>query len=373
MYSILISDVGKDQVHITAAVDGNKGSASAAAEGLYRELASILHSQGLQILHERVYGKLDFYERFVEIRGECLNLENEPFSYVEGQPCRGSGLAGIQVHAAKAAANEDIWTVCYDNRPCGRSWKRQGTTYVYLAGITGSKPAGCRYEQTMDMFEKIDRILASQNLRFGHVVRTWIYLEDILDWYDKFNSIRTNTLMELGLIPDRIDDSEIDTIYLPASTGISGKNPDRLPSLCDVLAIAGDLQATILPGVSQRSAFRYGSAFSRGVYVEEKEYCQIFVSGTAAIDDRGNSLFPENVEAQITRTVESVEALIGEKGASLNDICCATVFLKRPEDLAVFKKVAKRFDLKHLPAVYVTADICRRELLFEMDALAVVT
>ena len=373
MYSIAVADVGKNQVFITGTVDEDKGAASSAAEGLYRELASILRTHGLRILHERVFGRLDFYEKLVEIRRKCLDSENEPFSYMEGQPCDGSGLTGIQVHAVKPASDDRFWIIHNKNRPCGRGWRRYDTTYVYLAGITGARQAGGRYEQTQDQFKQIDRILASQNLGFRHVVRTWIYLEDILDWYDEFNSIRTNALKELGLIPGRIDNSEIDSIYLPASTGIGGKNPAGMPGICDVLAVAGDPEATILRGMNQRSAFRYGSAFSRGVCVQGKELCQIFVSGTAAIDDRGNSLFPGNVEEQIARTIESIEALIGEKGACLNDIRCATVFLKHPKDLALFNRIARRFELKHLPAVYVTADICRRELLFEMDALAVVT
>ncbi len=372
MYKMFVSNVGVDQIHITAAVENDKDQAATVAGDIYRELVSILHSRGMRILHERVFGSLDFYEQLVGIRRECLNLPNEPFSYIEGKPCRGEGLAGIQIHAVKPAADKDFWVIRNENRPCGRGWRRGDTTYIHLTGIAGSKKASSRGEQTWAMFDKIARILASQNLAFRHVVRTWIYLADILDWYDEFNSIRTDKFREFDLIPDKPANSEIDKIYLPASTGISGKNPAGVSGICDALAMIGDLQVTVLNGVHQRSAYRYGSAFSRGICVQEKNHRQIFVSGTAAIDDQGKSLHPENVEAQIMRTIKSVEALMGQKGAKLKDICSATVHLKRPEDLTIFQRVAERFDFNHLPAVHVIADICRPELLFEVDAMAVV-
>ena len=122
----------------------------------------------------------------------------------------------------------------------------------------------------------------------------------------------------------------------------------------------------------QPSAYSYGSAFSRGICIEEKEYRQIFVSGTAAIDATGRSLYPRDAAAQIGRTLEVVESLIGEKGAKFKDMRTATVYLKNAGDLSVYEKLAGRLGLMNLPAVFVVADICRDELLFEMDALAVV-
>ena len=46
--------------------------------------------------------------------------------------------------------------------------------------------------------------------------------------------------------------------------------------------------------------------------------------------------------------------------------------MKRPEYADVFWKVAAVRGLENLPAVCVVADVCRKELLFEMDAEAVV-
>ena len=122
----------------------------------------------------------------------------------------------------------------------------------------------------------------------------------------------------------------------------------------------------------QPSAYSYGSAFSRGICIEEKACRQIFISGTAAIDATGQSLYPRNAEAQIRKTLHVVETLLSEKEAAFKDIRSATVYLKRPEDFQVYEKIAGQLGLTDLPAVFVIADICRDELLFEMDAMAVI-
>ena len=98
----------------------------------------------------------------------------------------------------------------------------------------------------------------------------------------------------------------------------------------------------------------------------------IEVSGTAAIDERGKSLFPGDIRSQINCTLDKVQTLLGQEGAGLADICAATVFVKRPEYADVFREIVIDRGLTDLPAVCIVADVCREELLFEIDAEAVV-
>jgi enamine deaminase RidA (YjgF/YER057c/UK114 family) len=140
----------------------------------------------------------------------------------------------------------------------------------------------------------------------------------------------------------------------------------------DLLAVVGPLgsrppvQQLSNPG--QQDAFQYGSAFSRGALIRQPDLSMIQVSGTAAIDERGHSLFPDDAQAQIDCTFEKIAALIGQEGANLQDIAAACVFVKRPEDALVYQDRAAAWGLQNLPAVIMVADICRDELLFEMDA-----
>jgi len=372
-FSLHSSKAGTDQLIITAAVNDSHTSAKAITEGIYQELDSLMSECNMRILHERIFGSLDFYESFVKVRKENCSFGPGPFTYVEGMPCKGNGLAGVQIHAVRPILDEDYWTIHYDGVPCGHGWKQKNTTYIYLAGITGFNPLrDDRKEQAGLMFDKINRILDSQNVGYRNVVRTWIYLSDILEWYDEFNLIRNDKYRKYDLIPDNIPAAELDRLYLPASTGIRGKSRAGVSVISDVLAIAGDAQISVLQGASQQSSYRYGSAFSRGICIQENDHRHLLVSGTASIDERGNSLHSNNVEAQITRTLECVDSLLGENDAKLSDIQSATVYLKRPEDLTAFYKVAKSVALKNLPAIFAIADICREELLFEMDAWAVI-
>jgi enamine deaminase RidA (YjgF/YER057c/UK114 family) len=373
-FELFVSKIGSDQFYITAAINEERLPAFQTTENLYSELASILSSRNLQILHERVLGSLEFYELFADIRRRYFDFAGGNFSYIQGESCSGKGLAGVQIHAVRPGSKNDHWVIYHNNFPCGYSWRCGETTYIHLAGIDGLRDGACRREeQTSLMFDRTNQILASQSVSFSNIARIWIYLENILEWYDEFNSIRTEKFKTFGLMPESVTESEMDRIYLPASTGIGGRNPAGASGFADVLAISGDAQVSALPGVGQRSAYRYGSAFSRGVCIQEKGYRQIFVSGTAAIDEQGNSLYPENVEGQIIRTMQTVESLIAEKGAKLENIRSATVYLKRSGDLGVYKKVAATFGLIHMPVICVVADICRDELLFEMEALAVVS
>jgi enamine deaminase RidA (YjgF/YER057c/UK114 family) len=140
----------------------------------------------------------------------------------------------------------------------------------------------------------------------------------------------------------------------------------------DVLAIVPS--ADNLPNIrqltnpGQKDAFRYGSAFSRGARVSDPERAIIELSGTAAIDEFGNSLYPDDIRSQIGCTFDKIEVLLEQHGAKLTDIGAATVFVKQPEYAELFWRMTRERGLDDFPAVCVVADICRDELLFEIDA-----
>ena len=96
------------------------------------------------------------------------------------------------------------------------------------------------------------------------------------------------------------------------------------------------------------------------------------VSGTAAIDAYGQSLYAKDTRAQIDCTFDKIEVLLAQAGATLRDIVAASVFVKHPEHAQIYWEMAAARGLQDTPAVVMVADICRNELLFEMDAEVVV-
>jgi enamine deaminase RidA (YjgF/YER057c/UK114 family) len=232
----------------------------------------------------------------------------------------------------------------------------------------GPQQVNTRPLQAKRMIQRAAGILESQGASYRDVARTWFYLADILAWYPEFNRARTAIYGRFGILPGQ----ENGRLKLPASTGIRGEVSAGAACALDLLAVVGHAESRPLtkqlnnPG--QQDAFQYGSAFSRGVLLRHPDVSLLQVSGTAAIDEKGASLHRGDVRAQIDCTFDKIAALIGQEGAHLSDIVAACVFVKRPEDALVYQEQAAARGLTNLPAVVMVADICRKELLFEIDA-----
>ena len=56
-------------------------------------------------------------------------------------------------------------------------------------------------------------------------------------------------------------------------------------------------------------------------------------------------------------------------GASLDSLAMARVYIKRPQDYPLVRAVCRE-RLGELPAIYVMADVCRGELLVEIEGIA---
>jgi enamine deaminase RidA (YjgF/YER057c/UK114 family) len=231
--------------------------------------------------------------------------------------------------------------------------------------------ARCQRE-TNRMLDRAQRLLQENQATYTDVARTWIYLADILDWYPEFNDVRNVKYGEWGLMPDPKSAAAAE-IRLPASTGIRGDNPTGAACTMDLLAISAPphLRPKILQMTNhrQKDAFQYGRAFSRGACIQEVDQTSVHISGTAAIDERGQSLFADDMVAQTRRTLENIDALLDPVGINFGQIATATVFVKRRQDTELFRQVLAERGHQDLPAVCVIADVCRPELLFEMDAV----
>jgi enamine deaminase RidA (YjgF/YER057c/UK114 family) len=370
-----VRKAGKSQAFIVALVPDEEDAAKASRTS-YRMIADTLIDRRMQIVHERVFGSLGVEAAVLRERKTALSERqisaDGPVTYVEGTPPWGEGLAGIIIHAVSRDSADDIWTIMDGETPCGWGWKRNGSTCLMLQNINGWPDAPTENEgrrfQVRRMLDRAEKILRENNASYGDVARTWFYLSDILDWYAAFNKVRNEKYGEFGIMPGPGDTR----LLLPASTGIGAHMPSGEAASMDLLAVVDDSKIKQLSNRKQLDAFRYGAAFSRGAVIEEDDVKIIQISGTAAIDEHGVSLYPGDICAQINCTFDRLETLLEQEGATLSDICAATVFVKLPEYAEVFWKMADERGLADFPAVCVVADVCREELLFEIDAEAVV-
>ena len=114
-------------------------------------------------------------------------------------------------------------------------------------------------------------------------------------------------------------------------------------------------------------------SFSRATSMETSDGRKIFVSGTAAI--RGHASLAEGLGGQLSCTLENL-FLVGESAGAGQDLGGSEgwrrafkVYLRRPADLAVAKARLDGCLLSAEDTVsYLRADICRADLLVEIEA-----
>jgi enamine deaminase RidA (YjgF/YER057c/UK114 family) len=370
------------KLHLTSAGAGQAflvaqatwgAKAAAATRAAYDEIARVLHDQGLTMVHERFFGSLNVKAEVMSARNAsfraCGFPADGPLTYIQGTPPWGEGFAGVIIQAVSGDA---VWTIEDEGKKVGTGWRRGDANFLVLQNLQGltqnGNGANGRTLQAKRLIQRAAHLLETEGTSYRDVVRTWFYLSDILAWYPEFNRARTDIYGKFGILPGQ----DYGRLRLPASTGIRGEVPGGAVAALDLMVVAGPAKSRPLvrqlSNPNQQDAFQYGSAFSRGALIRQSDHALIQVSGTAAIDEQGRSLYPDDIQAQINCTFDKIAALIGQEGASLQDIAAACVFVKHPEDALVFQERADAWGLGNLPAVVMVADVCREELLFEIDA-----
>ena len=123
-------------------------------------------------------------------------------------------------------------------------------------------------------------------------------------------------------------------------------------------------------------AYNYGSAFSRGMRIDLKGLTILLISGTASIDEAGNTVHVGDLRAQLRRTFDNITGLLASEGATWHDIVRTTCYLRDIErDYKEFNEERAAFykeqGLDPLPAsTGIQAILCRPDLLVEIEAIA---
>ena len=127
-------------------------------------------------------------------------------------------------------------------------------------------------------------------------------------------------------------------------------------------------------------AYHYArpSSFARGIRFDLGDKTMLMISGTASIDDAGQTVYVGDFRAQLWRTYRNITALLAADGATWHDIVRTTCYLRDIErDYRDFNEVRTAFfgwiGLDPLPAsTGIQARLCREDLLVEIEAIAVI-
>lgn len=223
------------------------------------------------------------------------------------------------------------------------------------------------YKQTHHQLQQYEKFLADNGMNIAdNCVRTWFFVRDIDRNYGGVVVGRRENFLLNGLTPD--------THYI-ASTGIEGKHEDHnVLSVLDAYAVKGispDKMQILYAAENMNKTIEYGVTFERGVCVHHSAgYKQVYISGTASIDTKGEVLHVGDIKGQVRRMTENVGALLKEAGCNWNDISQATVYLRDIADYeCAYNELSKILTDKQF--IVVQAPVCRPAWLIEMEAIAI--
>ncbi len=276
-------------------------------------------------------------------------------SIIQQQPLDGSKIAvWLYMQSHTQVANENGMVVVSHN----------GYRHLWKMGMHQHK--GDSAWQTESVLIEYEEALQNFGATLAdNCIRTWFFVRDVDTQYAGMVKARKDNFAEQGLTEK--------THYI-ASTGIGG-----LPADTRALIQMGTYALTGFQPCQQRylyapthlnPTYEYGVTFERGTCLEYGDRAQVFISGTASIDNRGNVLHVGDIVRQTHRMWENVEALLAEANTSFDDVMQMVVYLRDTADYGTVQQMfANRFP--HIPTVITLAPVCRPTWLIEMECMAV--
>lgn len=244
--------------------------------------------------------------------------------------------------------------------------------FLFAGGFQGDVIGSSIDEQSREVFKQIEQLLLKEDFPINSIVRQWNYIEGITDFegvnqhYQSFNNARAAFYKKTDWPKG-----------YPAATGIGANLGGVLIDLDAILLKRKEDSITPIDNKLQIAAHAYSEEvlkkacdgketpkFERAKSLNVEGNRLIYVSGTAAI--RGeNSLKGVDVVKQLEITMENIQELIDN-----SRITILRVYLKYKEDYSEIEALLKE-KLPEIPVSYMWADVCRDELLIEIEGIAV--
>lgn len=265
-----------------------------------------------------------------------------------------------------------------------------GIRWIHCGGIRGDAGSDGPYAESVSAFHRMQTRLAEAGVGFDQVVRTWLYVNHINSGqagrqrYQELNRARTGFYRDIQFGIKARAACAPETIY-PASTGIGTSGTTITMSCLALDSQRPDVFLLPLENPLQTPAYNYRAThsphspkFSRAMAVVQGHFVATLLSGTASVVN-SQTCHPGDIVRQTEQTIENIERLIAPEnfarhglpgaGATLQDIAKLRVYVKRREDYEQCHEVCER-RLPRIPAIYLQADVCRPELLVEIEAVA---
>ena len=293
-----------------------------------------------------------------EAIGDC----DWPVTWVDSGHRKGSPLGGMQIHAVSGA---EVERITLGDRTVGSIFQDDSARYCYLGDLWSGNQQASRVEQAEQTFDMMEAAIKLGGMDFSNIVRTWLYLDELLQWYDPFNQVRDEFFRRRGVFD----------ALVPASTGISGANPAGAAVIAGAMGVRilnDSVQATALPSPLQCPALKYGSSFNRAIELSQPHCRRIVVSGTASIEPGGETVYVDDIAGQIDLTMRVVKAILAQRDMTWSDVTRAIAYFKCDDFHQAYEDYCRGEGMPDMPTIITENDICRHDLLFEieLDAIA---
>lgn len=329
--------------------------------GMVRRLAKVLREKNAIVVRHEIFESVTARKEIMRALQQEIQNDWWPVMWIRGGKDTDNAISGMHVFAV---AGTRVQTICTDGQPVGRVFDDGQIRHCVLAGMKPTNLSVSKLAQCREVFSNLERVLREADMNMADVVRTWFFLDDIHSWYGEFNNTRIEFFKKKKLLGG----------LLPASTGIGGQNPFGAALVAGawaVQAMNSSVAVHAVPSPLQCSSMEYGSAFSRAVSVDTLSCRRLLISGTASIGPDGRSLHTGDLHKQIGLSMKVVREILGSCGFDFSHITRATAYFKNIQDIPAFDLWRERQGLEPFPLIATQSDICRPELLFEIELDAI--
>ncbi|MCL2349562.1 MAG: hypothetical protein FWC50_15030 [Planctomycetaceae bacterium] len=327
-----------------------------------------------------------FRQKFRQLFGEHLPA----MTYIPQTSCFGKNVIFELYAVSPKLKNEQNFEIKrFDERSV--QWTANGITHLFCSDIRPDETPLSSYERSLNAFSKLQAILMQRGYGIPDLYRTWLYQGHIVDAegatqrYKELNRARTDIFGERKFLANFLPQS-FEGVAFPASTGIGADDYDLVISAQAVQSDRKDLIFVPLENPLQVSAFRYAKTyspkspkFSRAMAFVAGSDAMVYISGTASIT-ASESRYLDDAGRQTHQTLDNIAALVSQENlanhgihgfhASLDQVAIARVYVKNASDFPVIRQVCEQ-RLGNIPLFYVFADVCRPELLVEVEGIIV--
>jgi len=170
--------------YYVSATPGPVGPLEEKAREIFSGISDVLKTENANILQERLIGSQEAIEPLCRARRAAYGEIDDgvaPALLVDKEGPSGP-ISGVQVHAVRSKGKPE--PISLEGDLCGRILRVPGRAYLALSGISdlhSDEPA----QQAKAMMQKAEAALRKFGADFLAVPRTWMWLRDILDWYDE--------------------------------------------------------------------------------------------------------------------------------------------------------------------------------------------